>query len=588
MRSLPIAVLFSLVSLVAASNKRGHTLRYTHARSTSRCHVKKGGKQNQTVTNGNRNHTVTKGTGYRLVDQYKGRDFLDEARWSASTEPDATHGLVQYVSQDTAQSEGMTKVLPNGAAILSVNNKTDLPLNTPRQSMHIMTTKRYNGGLFIADFQRMPFGCSLWPAYWSFGAGNWPEDGEIDILEGVNKQATNQMTLHTGPHCSLDENPKFNSASEGTFLGNVLSRACASSPSDNAGCGISDPDPSSFGQGFNEAGGGVFAHLWNQDGIKIWHFKRSLIPQDITSGNPDPSTWSTPTAFWSNIDCDMATHFIDHSLVIDTTLCGDWAGTAYGSSGCSGTCVQAVSKASNFESPDYSILLGRFVTSARTDYFLFLFELLLPVAGDGALIQKFHTRVWGLRPASGRSEETYFGALGTTKEYQYCDRVRAAACYRDARWVLLYFNLGETSWAIAGGEGGCTTLLQPYLARVIPSQHVWAEPLLRNAIRSSRKFTNLTRLHPRSVPDGLTRPTMGPPSLTFAIIVQRSGSGKPLSWGRNSEMNCQNLSKLHGHVLRNLMPSGASTSSTTSDRKAVVAQRSCGAAWNAYRPVYVF
>jgi hypothetical protein len=158
------------------------------------------------------------------------------------------------------------------------------------------------------------------------------------------------MTLHTGPQCLLDENPTSDSASTAAFLGNVLSTACASSPGDNTGCAFSDPDPSSYGQGFNEAGGGVFAPLWNQDGIKIWHFKRSSIPQDIASGNPDPSTWPTPVAFWSNAKCDMASHFVDHSLVIDTTLCGDWAGNVYGNSGCPGTCAEAVSEASTFAS----------------------------------------------------------------------------------------------------------------------------------------------------------------------------------------------------------------------------------------------
>jgi hypothetical protein len=56
------------------------------------------------------------------------------SKWSALTQPDPTHGLVQYVSHDTAQSEGMAQVLPNGVAVLSVDNKTDLPLNTPRKS----------------------------------------------------------------------------------------------------------------------------------------------------------------------------------------------------------------------------------------------------------------------------------------------------------------------------------------------------------------------------------------------------------------------------------------------------------------------
>ena len=76
MRSLPIVVLFSLVSLVAAFSKRGHTLRNT--RSRSRCYAKTGGMiQNQTDVK--QNQPVTDGNGYQLVDQYKGQDFLDEA-----------------------------------------------------------------------------------------------------------------------------------------------------------------------------------------------------------------------------------------------------------------------------------------------------------------------------------------------------------------------------------------------------------------------------------------------------------------------------------------------------------------------------
>jgi len=59
---------------------------------------------------------------------------FDSSQWNAFTKPDFTNGLVQYVSHDTAKSEGMTHVLPNGAAVLSVDNKTDLPLNTPRKS----------------------------------------------------------------------------------------------------------------------------------------------------------------------------------------------------------------------------------------------------------------------------------------------------------------------------------------------------------------------------------------------------------------------------------------------------------------------
>lgn len=50
-------------------------------------------------------------------------------------------------------------------------------------SVRISSPQTFNNGLFIADFQAMPWGCSVWPAYWSVGANaQWPLAGEIDII----------------------------------------------------------------------------------------------------------------------------------------------------------------------------------------------------------------------------------------------------------------------------------------------------------------------------------------------------------------------------------------------------------------------
>ena len=81
----------------------------------------------------------------------------------------------------------------------------------------------------------------------------------------------------------------------------------------------------------------------------VWFFPRGQIPQDITAGNPDPSSWGTPTAnFPSNDSCHMPDHFQQHQLVIDTTLCGDWAGAAF-SSVCPGSCSDFVADPANFK-----------------------------------------------------------------------------------------------------------------------------------------------------------------------------------------------------------------------------------------------
>lgn len=207
----------------------------------------------------------------------------------------------------------------------------------------------------------MPHGCGVWPAWWSSGP-NWPNAGEIDVIEGVNSNPTNQYTLHSGAAgsgCKLDKSPKALQTTAvnatGAFTGHVLGDVCESSNTNNAGCAISDTDERSFGHGFNMAYGGVFAHLWDSTGIAMWHFARDEIPSDITAGNPDPSTWPTPAALFSSAGCDIAANFYDHTLVLDTTICGDWAGAAYEGSGCPGTCQEAVANATNFNVAKWKI-----------------------------------------------------------------------------------------------------------------------------------------------------------------------------------------------------------------------------------------
>lgn len=223
-------------------------------------------------------------------------------------------------------------------------------------SIRISSNKTYSGGLFIADFIAMPHGCSIWGAYWSVGP-NWPNGGmsppsfigrfshrvtgEIDLVEGVNLQATNQYTVHTGPNCNL-------TTQDLPVTGDIGNLDCASGPNGNSGCYFTDTDTTSYGTGFNLVAGGVFAHQWDQNGIKIWHFPRTAIPSDITEQNPNPSGWGDPVAYWSASSCDMASHFSEHTLVLDITLCGDWAKPAYSGSGCPGTCAEAVMDPNNF------------------------------------------------------------------------------------------------------------------------------------------------------------------------------------------------------------------------------------------------
>lgn len=53
----------------------------------------------------------------------------------------------------------------------------------------------------------------------------------------------------------------------------------------------------------------------------------------------DTSTFGTPVANWPTGGCDIATYFQAQSLILDITLCGDYAGApAVFNETCTGVC----------------------------------------------------------------------------------------------------------------------------------------------------------------------------------------------------------------------------------------------------------
>lgn len=160
----------------------------------------------------------------------------------------------------------------------------------------------------------------------------------------MHEGPTNKYVLHTSGNCEIKDT--F-SNQEATAI--LFRSICSSSYQDNRGCGFSDHDPNSYGRKFNFLTGGVFAHLWDSSGIKIWRFPRYAIPDDIQTRNPNPSSWGTPTALFPLTNCDMSSQFYDHTLVLDTTICGDFASATYTNAGCPGTCAEAVANATNYK-----------------------------------------------------------------------------------------------------------------------------------------------------------------------------------------------------------------------------------------------
>ncbi|KAL4984923.1 concanavalin A-like lectin/glucanase domain-containing protein [Aspergillus falconensis] len=268
---------------------------------------------------------------YVLQDDYSPDVFFD--KFTFYTDADPTNGHVDYVDRSTAESAGL---ISTGSSVYMGVDHTNIA-SSGRQSVRLSSTQTYHHGLFIIDLAHMPTGCGTWPAFWILGP-DWPNGGEIDIIENVNVETNNHMTLHTSDGCTIDSSG---------FTGTLLTSNCfvnAAGQGNNAGCGIQSPDSTSYGAGFNSISGGVYATEWTSDHISIWFFPRSSIPSDISAGNPDPNSWGTPVARFAG-SCDIESHFTDMQIIFDITFCGDWAGNVWGSGTCSslGSCTDYVS-----------------------------------------------------------------------------------------------------------------------------------------------------------------------------------------------------------------------------------------------------
>lgn len=234
---------------------------------------------------------------------------------------------MNYVDQSTAQSGGL--IGTNSSAVYMGVDNTNVASGRGRNSVRLTSKKAYNTGLIILDLAHMPGGaCGEWPAFWTVGP-NWPTSGEIDIIEGVNSQASNAMALHTSSGCSISAGGA--GGAQSAMTGSIATSNCdvnAAGQPNNAGCSIKSADSSSYGTGFNANGGGVYATEWTNSAIKIWFFSRANIPADITSGNPTPASWGTPTAVFG-APCQIGNYFKNQQIVFDVTFCGDWAGNTW-------------------------------------------------------------------------------------------------------------------------------------------------------------------------------------------------------------------------------------------------------------------
>jgi len=266
---------------------------------------------------------------YTLKADYSGSTFFDN--WQFWNYSDPTHGYVYYVSAEQAWSWGLVKV-QNGQAFIYCDGG-NIAGSGGRSSVRLQSWAQFNQGLFVIDLAHMPHGCGTWPAYWLCGA-NWPNNGEIDIIEGVNQMTNDYTTLHTSDGCTMQYEYSgsftgyWNKGSAGNNATNCYVNAA--NQYSNQGCSIND-GYGTFGSVLNQKGGGVFATQWTGNGIKMWFWTHDQVPYDLKSNNPNPSGWGTPVANFEFGSHCSSSHFGPQNIIINLTFCGDWAGSTFAS-----------------------------------------------------------------------------------------------------------------------------------------------------------------------------------------------------------------------------------------------------------------
>jgi len=310
-----------------------------------------------------------KATGpYSLVECQEGEKFFDYYDFYDGPDSLGSAGYNVYVGRDRATSEGLANVTTEegeegGETFVYMQSRPTE--KGPRDSVRLEGKRRFERGLFLLDLHHMPTGAGVWPAWWLTDEENWPDNGEIDILEGVNRQTVAKTALHTSDRCSMyaqvppwTRTGYWDSATgiPNTYTGEPDFRTwkeaddCwnwAAHQWFNQGCVTIDSRNDTLGKPMNDNGGGVYALEWDPENryIRSWVFPRNYgLPSNLvdameTAGEsdaekrvaPNTTSWGVPYAYFAIGDSTgcSADHFKNMRLVFNLAFCGNVAGNRF-------------------------------------------------------------------------------------------------------------------------------------------------------------------------------------------------------------------------------------------------------------------
>lgn len=299
---------------------------------------------------------------YKLVELHQGQKFFDYYDFLDGPDSLGSAGYNVYVGKKRAAQLGIYNISKeDGEDIIYMKSApTD---KGPRESIRLEGKTRFDRGLFILDMDHMPTGCGVWPAFWLTDEANWPDNGEIDIVEGVNNQEVAKTALHTSKECDMYAHVPawsrtgywdWSTGLPDTYTG--IPADDISVPADdcyvmaphrwqNQGCVTIANETGTIGSPFNKKGGGVYVLEWDPANhyIRSWVFAgHDIVPENLQqtmdtarskSGRiiPTPDKWGLPYAYFAIGDTTgcSADHFKNMRIVFNLAFCGTVAGNRF-------------------------------------------------------------------------------------------------------------------------------------------------------------------------------------------------------------------------------------------------------------------
>mmetsp|Transcript_56861 Transcript_56861/g.148962 ORF Transcript_56861/g.148962 Transcript_56861/m.148962 type:complete len:396 (+) Transcript_56861:55-1242(+) len=273
---------------------------------------------------------------YSLDWEASGESFFDGFDFLAE---DPNHGAADFVSSYAdAQLAGVARI-SGSHAILRTGRRSTKAFK--RMSARIRTKKSWKHFLAAVHFKHLPWGCGVWPSFFTLGVGEWPAAGEMDILEYVNDGKA-MTSFHTSKECRLDEAKvnKYGSMPDANYKGNdnsnynCLTKYCATCKS--LGCAPNTMPLLTCQQMADRPG--VFAMERTASFTKIFFIPSWAIPADLDAGRPTPEAWDQWIISYYPFGDSAATCpqpddiMAPQMFILQIAFCGDWASKVWGDS----------------------------------------------------------------------------------------------------------------------------------------------------------------------------------------------------------------------------------------------------------------